>query len=115
MYVAFQDQIHPDDWRVEGIGSDGEVYVTIFSGPDVEQRAREYAYWQNTKDTPFLFERQVRSKVASLDGTEEVTLECGHVSVYMTPTSKFQTRLPCTECLHEWMEKQKQEQANTPS
>lgn len=30
--------------------SDGQVYVTLFSGPEAEQRAREYADWKNTGD-----------------------------------------------------------------
>ena len=32
-----------DDWTVEAIGSDGEIYKADFSGPDAEKRAREYA------------------------------------------------------------------------
>lgn len=33
-------------WVVEAIGSDGEVYVTQFYGPDDERRAKEYAAWK---------------------------------------------------------------------
>ncbi|MFN3465888.1 MAG: hypothetical protein ACK4X1_17610 [Terricaulis sp.] len=35
----------PGVWSVEAIGnaSDGEVYLTLFSGPDAHERAREYA------------------------------------------------------------------------
>lgn len=32
-----------DEWTVEAIGSDGEIYKADFSGPDAEKRAREYA------------------------------------------------------------------------
>lgn len=32
-----------DDWTVEAIGSDGEIYKADFSGPEAEKRAREYA------------------------------------------------------------------------
>ena len=32
------------DWVVEGINfsGDGEIYVTLFSGPDSEKRAKDY-------------------------------------------------------------------------
>jgi hypothetical protein len=30
-------------WMVEAIGSGGEVYQAIFSGPEAEGRAKEYA------------------------------------------------------------------------
>ena len=34
-------------WVVEAVGSDGEVYVAQFYGPDDEERAKEYAAWKN--------------------------------------------------------------------
>ena len=36
------------EWRVEAINykGDGECYVTLFSGPRAEERAREYAAWK---------------------------------------------------------------------
>jgi len=38
-----------DEWRVEAVAydRDGEVYVTIFSGPEAKERAHEYAAWKN--------------------------------------------------------------------
>ena len=38
-----------NEWRVEAINyaGDGEVYVTIFSGPDAKERAEEYAEWKS--------------------------------------------------------------------
>ena len=47
-YEVIPDSISPGDWRVEAINDvgEGEVYVAIFSGPDAEQRAREYADWK---------------------------------------------------------------------
>jgi hypothetical protein len=42
IHVA-QDREHPADWRVEYFDSDGGCYVTIFSGPEAEARARDYA------------------------------------------------------------------------
>lgn len=34
-------------WRAEAVGSDGECYVVIFSGPDSRQLATEYVDWKN--------------------------------------------------------------------
>lgn len=38
-----------DEWRVEAIDykHDGQVFVTIFSGPEAKQRAKEYAQWKS--------------------------------------------------------------------
>jgi hypothetical protein len=35
-------------WRVEAIDmpNDGDIYITVFHGPDAEHRAREYAKWK---------------------------------------------------------------------
>lgn len=48
-WEVIEDRQHPGDWRVEGINykDDGEVYVTIFSGPDARERAEEYAVWKS--------------------------------------------------------------------
>lgn len=45
-HTAVQDKLNPYDWRVEAFGSDGECFVTIFSGPDAETRSKEYATWK---------------------------------------------------------------------
>jgi hypothetical protein len=37
-----EDRDAPGDWRVEYQDDDGGCYVTIFSGPAAEQRARGY-------------------------------------------------------------------------
>ena len=34
------------EWRVEAINPEGEVYVTLFSGPIAKERAKEYAAWK---------------------------------------------------------------------
>jgi hypothetical protein len=49
LHEIVKDQTMIDTWRVEAINGqgDGEVFVTIFSGPDAEARAREYAEWKN--------------------------------------------------------------------
>lgn len=49
-YEVVEDRKYTGDWRVEAINSDGdgEVFVAIFSGPDAEGRAAEYAAWKNS-------------------------------------------------------------------
>lgn len=49
LHEVAKDQTMSDTWRVEAINEqgDGEVFVTIFSGPDAQARAREYAEWKN--------------------------------------------------------------------
>ncbi len=48
-YEAFEDKLVPGQWRVEAINhdDDGECYVTIFTGPESERRAKEYASLKN--------------------------------------------------------------------
>jgi hypothetical protein len=47
---VFADKEFPNDWRVETIDRDsGDIFVAVFSGPDSEPRAREYAEWQESK------------------------------------------------------------------
>lgn len=50
-YEMVEDKLHSGDFRVEAIDSesDGEVYIAIFSGPDAETRAEEYADWKNSQ------------------------------------------------------------------
>ena len=50
-YAVVHDKISRYDWRVEAINreGEGECYVTIFSGPDAQQRAKEYAAFKNIK------------------------------------------------------------------
>jgi hypothetical protein len=53
-YEMVEDRNHPGDYRVEAIDhdGDGEVFVTIFSGPDAQIRAEEYADWKNSSQQP---------------------------------------------------------------
>ena len=52
-YEVVEDRHEIGAWRVEatefgpplGTG-DGEIYVAVFSGPNAEARAREYAIWK---------------------------------------------------------------------
>ena len=50
--VTESRDVPPGEWRAEAIDydSEGECYVTIFAGPDAEQRARAYAQWMNTQE-----------------------------------------------------------------
>jgi len=49
-YEAIADRVTLNQWRVEAINhaGEGECFVTIFSGPDAEIRAKEYATWKNS-------------------------------------------------------------------
>ena len=49
-YAVAKDTWLTGDYRVEAIDAqrDGEVYLAIFTGPDAEARAREYANWKNS-------------------------------------------------------------------
>lgn len=40
------------EWVVEAINmdGDGEIYVTVFAGPESKKRASEYASWKNNQD-----------------------------------------------------------------
>jgi hypothetical protein len=51
-------------WAVEAINydKDGEVYRTLFTGPEAEQRAKEYADWKSA--TALQGQRQLRRSVA---------------------------------------------------
>jgi len=48
-YQAIADNKISGDWRVEAIDfeNEGSVYTTTFSGPNAQERAEEYARWQN--------------------------------------------------------------------
>ena len=46
-YEVVESKDFPDHWHVESILDDGEVYVTVFSGPEAQERAVEYADWKN--------------------------------------------------------------------
>lgn len=47
-YEVIQDRLNLGDWRVEAIDheNDGQVYVSIFSGPKAKEQAQEYAAWK---------------------------------------------------------------------
>jgi hypothetical protein len=49
-HSVFADKQFPNDWHVEIIDHDsGDIFAAVFSGPDAEERAREYLDWQQSK------------------------------------------------------------------
>ena len=50
-YQVVQSLLYPETWHAEAIDELGRVFVTAFSGPEAERRAREYADWKNS--SPF--------------------------------------------------------------
>ena len=45
-----EDKVYPGTFRVEAIDhKEGDCFVTIFSGPNAESRATEYAAWKNAQ------------------------------------------------------------------
>src|SRR5690348_8986481 len=50
-YEVAECRDHIGEWRAEASDDEG-CYVVIFSGPNAERRARDYAAWQNAKHCP---------------------------------------------------------------
>jgi len=46
---AYERKDEPGTWATERIGSDGEVYLAVFYGPDSRDRASEYALFKNCR------------------------------------------------------------------
>jgi len=53
---------------------------------------------------PFNFERKIESRVRAIDGTQEVTLACGHSLVMIIPLPDSQQLLACAQCVNDWIE-----------
>ena len=49
-YEVAQSHGVQDEWRVEAVDDDGAIHVTLFSGPQAQPRAREYARWKNHRE-----------------------------------------------------------------
>lgn len=45
-YEVVADRLYPNNWRVEAIDTEA-IFVALFSGPEAENRARDYAAWKN--------------------------------------------------------------------
>ena len=50
-YEVEQSPEHPKEYVVVAVNEDskGERYVVLFSGPDAQKRAQEYAEWKNSQ------------------------------------------------------------------
>ena len=46
-YEVKESKTHRDYWHVEATDSEGRVFVAVFSGPQAQARAQEYAEWKN--------------------------------------------------------------------
>jgi hypothetical protein len=47
-YETKESRDFKDHWHVEAIDEEGRVFVAIFSGPDAQERAIEYAKLKNS-------------------------------------------------------------------
>ncbi len=57
-YEVVQSANHADEWRVEVIdyNNEGQVLVTLSSGPQARERAMEYAEWKNSQPLTYKIE-----------------------------------------------------------
>lgn len=51
MYHVAKHHTYSGQWNAEHIDAEGEIYVVTFTGPNAEQRARDYATWINAGRT----------------------------------------------------------------
>jgi hypothetical protein len=65
LYEVTESKGTKGEWHVEAINYDvdGEIYVTIFSGPKAQERAKDYAQWKEMTTTPI--EKKRRPQLAS--------------------------------------------------
>ena len=97
-YEVIADKLTQDTFRAEAINhtGEGECYIAIFSGPDSESRAREYAKWKNQIGSIEIPTSKIRAAYAqrwplSLP-TEEQIEGILHVIEVLTPAG--QTNVP---------------------
>jgi hypothetical protein len=79
-FIPFADKMVDGDWRVEAVNSDAkEVYIAIFSGPECERLANEYAAFKNGKHPAVKPEAILRNELhdAVAKDTLQVTLKTG--------------------------------------
>ena len=50
-YEVEQSPKHPEEYLAVAVNEDskGERYVALFTGPDAQRRAEEYAEWKNNE------------------------------------------------------------------
>lgn len=46
-YEIAESREYRGHWHVEAIDDEGRIFVAVFSGPEAENRAAEYADWKN--------------------------------------------------------------------
>jgi hypothetical protein len=51
-YEVAESSRYSGHWHVEAIDEQGKIYVAIFSGPEAQERAAEYADWKNGVRNP---------------------------------------------------------------
>jgi len=51
-YEVAESRKYPGHWHVEAVDDDGRVFVVVFSGPNAQERAHEYASWKNSVLAP---------------------------------------------------------------
>jgi hypothetical protein len=47
VYDVIPDQVFHKAWRAVATNAEGKRLVAVFTGPEAEQRARDYAFWIN--------------------------------------------------------------------
>lgn len=75
---AVEKKTAPGEWQAEVVNyaGDGEVYVTIFAGPNAEARAKEYCFKTMTASQSLLSDEQqffVNSSIEDLARTQRVS------------------------------------------
>ena len=78
-FIPFADKMVESDWRVEAIDAkSGDCFIAIFSGPDCERLANEYAAFKNGKHPAVKPEVIMIPSAATLPEKElHVTLDNG--------------------------------------
>ena len=66
---------------------------------DLVRVAKYYAEFK-----PCIFEKRIASRKLQEDGTEDVTLECGHTSCYIMSTHPLMQFGFCAQCVDDYME-----------
>lgn len=85
---AIENQIVQGEWQAEVVNheGDGEVYVTIFSGPGAEERAKEFCLHRNGSDlqsslSEFFTNRSIEdlAKVQSVGPIKDIRVLSGGI------------------------------------
>jgi hypothetical protein len=55
-------------------------------------------------DEEMRFWRLIEERIDCTDGSQEVTLACGHKYTQIIPIPPSREYLPCFQCIHAWLE-----------